>query len=237
MVSPTEDSRPPGPNLSGQIGRVAAPLREQVLALIRQAILDFRYLPGQRLIERELVEQTGVSRTTIREVLRELDAEGLVETIPQRGAIVVVPTPEQAAEIYEIRGALEALAARKFVANRTPAQLGQLRDAAERFSRAVTAQAEIVELLKVKDDFYRVLFEGAGNATIGTLLSGLQARVRMLRATSLSQPGRPQQAAEELEGILDAIEAGDGEAAAAACTAHVNRAAATGFRARVTEAA
>ena len=73
------------------VHRVAAPLRDQVLEILRrQPILDFRYKPGQRLIERELIEQIGVSRTTIREVLRELDAEGLVTTIPQKGAIVVV---------------------------------------------------------------------------------------------------------------------------------------------------
>ena len=86
-----------------RVGRVAAPLRDQVLELVRGAILDFRYKPGQRLIERELIEQIGVSRTTIREVLRELDAEGLVTTIPQKGAIVVVPTAEEAADLYDVR--------------------------------------------------------------------------------------------------------------------------------------
>ena len=79
-------------DLSLRVGRVAAPLREQVVDVLRQAILDFRLKPGQRLIERELIEQTGVSRTTIREVLRQLAAEGLVTTIPQKGAIVVVPS-------------------------------------------------------------------------------------------------------------------------------------------------
>jgi DNA-binding GntR family transcriptional regulator len=75
---------PDGKGLSLGVQRVAAPLREQVLDLLRQAIVEHRLKPGQRLIERELVEQIGVSRTTIREVLRQLAAEGLVATIPQR---------------------------------------------------------------------------------------------------------------------------------------------------------
>ena len=71
-------------DLSLRVGRVAAPLREQVVDVLRQAILDFRLKPGQRLIERELVEQTGVSRTTIREVLRQLAAEGLTVYVGSR---------------------------------------------------------------------------------------------------------------------------------------------------------
>ena len=117
------------PDLDLRVGRVAAPLREQVLDVLRQAILDFRLKPGQRLIERELIEQIGVSRTTIREVLRELAAEGLVTTIPQKGAIVVVPTAEEAAEVYEVRAALEALAARRFVARASDKEVEALRAA------------------------------------------------------------------------------------------------------------
>src|ERR1700730_10311746 len=93
--------------LSVPVERVAAPLRDQVLDGLRQAIVEQRLPPGQRLIERELVEQIGVSRTTIREVLRQLTAEGLVTTIPQKGAVVAAPSPEEAADLYEVRAALE----------------------------------------------------------------------------------------------------------------------------------
>src|ERR671931_43473 len=132
-------------------GRVAAPLREQVLGVLRQAILDFRFTPGQRLIERELIEQIGVSRTTIREVLRELAAEGLVTTIPQKGAIVVVPTAEEAAEVYEVRAALEEV-------------------------EAVTHDGgDIQAMLRAKDGFYEVLLRGAGNGSVRSILGALQA--------------------------------------------------------------
>ena len=112
-----------GKGLSLGVQRVAAPLREQVLDLLRQAIVEHRLKPGQRLIERELVEQIGVSRTTIREVLRQLAAEGLVATIPQRGAVVAIPTAEEAAELYEVRAALESLAARRFVEHASDSQV------------------------------------------------------------------------------------------------------------------
>src|ERR687891_466384 len=79
-------------DLAGQVARVAAPLREQVLDLLRREIVEMRLRPGQRLVERELIQRIGVSRTTIREALRELAAEGLVTTIPQKGAIVAGPS-------------------------------------------------------------------------------------------------------------------------------------------------
>jgi GntR family transcriptional regulator, trigonelline degradation regulator len=218
-------------DLSMRVGRVAAPLREQVLDVLRQAILDFRLKPGQRLIERELIEQIGVSRTTIREVLRELDAEGLVTTIPQKGAIVVIPTAEEAADLYDVRGSLEALAARRFVERAAPAQVAALRAAVDDFARVVDDGGNTLALLRAKDAIYEVLLDGAGSAAIRTILSGLQARVRMLRAASLSQPGRPQRSVEEMRRLCAALEAGDADAAAEACLSHLAHAATTGIEA------
>jgi DNA-binding GntR family transcriptional regulator len=217
------------PETSMRVGRVAAPLRDQVLEIVRSAILDFRYKPGQRLIERELIEQIGVSRTTIREVLRELDAEGLVTTIPQRGAIVVVPTPEEAADLYDVRASLEALAARRFVERASAEQLEALGEAVAAFESVVAAGGSTLELLHAKDAIYDVLLAGAGSPAIRSILGGLQARVRMLRAASLSQPGRPQRALAEMHRLNEAVRARDGDAAAAACVAHIDQAATTGI--------
>jgi DNA-binding GntR family transcriptional regulator len=219
------------PDVSMRVGRVAAPLREQVIDVLRQAILDFRLKPGQRLIERELIEQIGVSRTTIREVLRQLAAEGLVTTIPQKGAIVVVPSEDEAAELYEVRAALEELAVRRFVEHASDSQVAALRAALDDVARVTKSGGDIVEMLRAKDAFYEVLLKGSGNRAIHEILAGLQARVRMLRATSLSQPGRPERAVAEIRAIVEAIEARDADAAAAACAAHVNHAASTGLEA------
>lgn len=212
-----------------RVQRVAAPLREQVLDMLREAILDFRLKPGQRLIERELIEQTGVSRTTIREVLRQLSAEGLVATIPQKGATVVVPSPKEAAELYEIRGALETLVVRRFVENASAAQVKALRAALEEYAKVTRADHHIRTLLSVKDGLYEVLFDGAGNDSVRSILTSLQGRVRLLRATSLSQPGRAVRALEELTDLVEAIEARDTEGAVRACLRHVGKAADTGL--------
>ena len=93
-----------------RVERAPAPIRSRVLDNLRQAILERKLAPGQRLIERELVELTGVSRTSIREALRELAAEGLVTTIPNKGTVVATVTAEEARQLYQVRSALEGLA-------------------------------------------------------------------------------------------------------------------------------
>lgn len=203
---------------------MAAPLREQVLEVMRHAILTFHYKPGQRLIERELIEEIGVSRTTIREVLRELTAEGLVKTIPQKGAVVVAPTPQEAVELYELRAALEALAVRKFVEHAADAEVAELRASLEEFERAVADNAGTVAMLRAKDRFYDVLLRGCGNRAVHSMLASVQARVSLLRATSLSQLNRPAQTVKEIRAIVDAIVARDAERAVRACTYHVEQA-------------
>ena len=212
-----------------RVGRVAAPLRQQVLERLRHAILTFQLKPGQRLIERELIDQTGVSRTTIREVLRELAAEGLVTTIPQKGAIVVVPSVEEATEIYEVRAALEGLAARRFVEFAEPERLVELREALDAFEQVVEQRGDIQTMLAAKDRFYETLLAGAGNSAIASILGGLQARVRVLRAASMSRPGRPERAVQELRALVAAIAAGDGDEAARLCAAHIDQAARNGI--------
>jgi DNA-binding GntR family transcriptional regulator len=221
---------PEDKGLSLGVQRVAAPLREQVLDLLRQAIVEHRLKPGQRLIERELVEQIGVSRTTIREVLRQLAAEGLVATIPQRGAVVAVPTAEEAAELYEVRAALESLAARRFVERASESQVQALRAAFDEVERVMVAgdDADTLAMIQAKDHFYDVLLKGSGNRAIHQILSGLTARVSVLRATSMAQPGRAVQSLAEIEAIVDAVERGDADAAARACAHHVEMAARAG---------
>lgn len=209
-----------------QVGRVAAPLREQVVTLVRDAILGFRLQPGQRLVERELVEQLGISRPTVREVLRQLAVEGLVTVVPQRGAIVTALSPDDAADLFEMRASLEALAVRRFVQRATPEHVAALRAAVDEIERTARS-AEPQDQLRAKDRFYDVLFTGSGSAPLQQTVAGLQARVRLLRATSLSEPGRPQQAAAELRAVVDAVEAGDADAAAVACTRHIENAART----------
>ena len=216
--------------VSLKVGRVAAPIREKVLEVLRNAIVEQHLPPGHRLIERELIEQTGVSRTTVREALRELAAEGLVTTIPQKGAIVAMPTADEAADLYEVRAVLEALAGRLFVLNATQADVDQLRAAFAEVQRVTVDGGDIRAMLQAKDRFYDVLLRGSGNDAVYRILAALKARVGLLRTTSLSQRGRPKRAVAEIRAILRAVEVGDGEAAARACAEHVEQAAATGLK-------
>jgi DNA-binding GntR family transcriptional regulator len=218
--------------LSVQVDRVAAPVREQVFDQLRQAIVDRRLKPQQRLVERELIELTGVSRTTIREVLRQLAAEGLVTTIPHKGTVVASPSVERAAELYEVRAVLEGMAARQFAERATDLHLRALRRALNGIEkRAGSGPANSQAMLAAKKEFYDALFEGAANATIQSIVESLQARVTVLRAASLSQPGRAAQTVKEVRDIVEALEARDADRAAAACVHHVNQAARTVFEA------
>jgi DNA-binding GntR family transcriptional regulator len=212
------------------VGRVAAPLRERVLDIVRQAILDFKLRPGQRLIERELIEQLGVSRTTVREVLARLAAEGLVTIVPQKGAIVSVLTHDEAADIYQMRALLEGFAVRRFIERASQQDVIELRAVVEDLKQAAAAGVGAADGLKTKDHFYRVLLRGAQSPRLTEILTSLQGQVRMLRAISLSADDRLSEAAAEIDEVVRAIEAGDSAAGAAACEHHIRNAEAVGMR-------
>jgi DNA-binding GntR family transcriptional regulator len=209
------------------MGRVAAPLREQVISALRQAILDFQLKPGQRLVERELIEQLGVSRTTIREALRELTSEGLVTVVPQRGAMVSAPSLEEAIDLYEVRAALESLVAQHFVERASDDEVKNLAASVEHLAVVTNETDDIRLVLGAKDQFYAVLIGGAKSAALQQLLEGIQARVQVLRATSLSEAGRSQVVVEELRAVARAIADRDAPLASAKMQEHVRNASIT----------
>ena len=209
------------------MGRVAAPLREQVIAALRQAIMDFQLKPGQRLVERELIEQLGVSRTTIREALRELATEGLVTVVPQRGAMVTAPSLEEAIDLYEVRAALESLVVQHFVERADDAEVAALAATIENLAVVTARTDDVKEMLAAKDRFYTVLIAGAKSAALQQLLEGIQARVQMLRATSLSEAGRSSEVVTELRAVVAAIEKRDAALASQLTAAHIRTASIT----------
>jgi GntR family transcriptional regulator, trigonelline degradation regulator len=204
-----------------RVERNPAPVRTQVIDNLRQAIIDRRFLPGQRLIERELVELTGVSRTSIREALRELTAEGLVTSVPNKGNVVTEVSAKEAVQLYQVRSALEGLAGRIFVHNASAKDRYALAKAMQDIERAASAGQSMLE---AKDHFYDILFAGGGNDALRLIASSLHARISVLRSLSLSLPGRAPQTLAELHSILTAIEANDADAAADACAWHVEAA-------------
>lgn len=207
-----------------KVATIAAPVRHQVAEAFRTAIVGGRFSPGERLVERELCELTGASRTSVREALRQLESEGLVEMVANRGPIVARMTPEQAREIYEVREALESYAGALFVKKASAAQVAQLRRAVARVESAY-ASRDLKRILEAKDLFYGILFEGAANDMIASILRRMNARISLLRRLSLGSGSRSELSLAELKDILAGIERRDEAATIEACRTHVRNAA------------
>jgi DNA-binding GntR family transcriptional regulator len=200
---------------------VAAPLRREIETRLRSAITQGRFHAGERLIERELCEMFGVSRPSLREALRQLEAEELVTLRPNRGPVVVDISVPEAREIYEIRAPLEGLATRLFTRRASDAEVVGLRDALRELKKAAGKSSET--LLDLKTRYYEILLNGCGNRIIRRELLQLHNRIRLLRATTLA--GRTKAAISEISRIVDAIENRDELEAGLASTEHIERAA------------
>ncbi|MCS7235906.1 MAG: GntR family transcriptional regulator [Armatimonadota bacterium] len=209
--------------MSGSLLVEARPTRERVLEKLREAILSGRFQPGQRLVERELVELLGVSRTPIREALRKLELEGLVTTIPYKGPVVTRPTVEDARQLYQVRAALEGQAT-ALLAARAEADdldcLGRLLQEAEAAVRAGDVRA----VLAANNAFHDELARRCGNALLESLISNLRNRIILLRVESLSLPGRPPESVAEHHEIVERLHAHDPEGARRAMERHILRA-------------
>jgi DNA-binding GntR family transcriptional regulator len=209
--------------------RAPAPLRHQVLDYVREAIISGRLAPGARLVERDLIEMMGVSRTVIREALRQLETEGLVATIPNKGPVVRELTASEAKDLYAIRGALLGLAARFFVQNADHADVEKLRAALEETVACYEA-GHPDRILDAKNRFYGALIAGARSESMSAMLSTLHARIWRWRALGLSHPARsPRRSRESIDGLramFTAIEARDAAKAEQSAREETDRAAA-----------
>ena len=212
-------------HLEFAIERIAAPVREQVEHRLRQAITSGHFRSGDRLIERELCALLGVSRTSLREALRQLEGDGLVTNIPHKGMVVATMTVASAEEIYQVRAVLEGLAGRLFAEHATAERRTEL-SAAMNAIEAAHQSRDMGALIADKDQFYQILLTGCRNHTAGIVLQSLHDRIASLRMLTLTQPGRAAESVAEMRRILEAILVQDGKTACRACIDHVERAAA-----------
>ena len=198
------------------IQKQAAPLRQQVLDGLRQAIITGQLAPGQRLIERELTKMMEVSRTVIREVLRQLETEGLIALIPNKGPVVRELTVEEAEDLYHIRAVLEGYTAKLFAENASDELIETLEKSLDAVAKAYD-KGDAEQVLESKNQFYTMLYEGARNKTLGSMLYSLHARVWRWRALGLTHPKRSMERSQEsvknLRAILAAIKKRDADAA------------------------
>lgn len=218
-----------GKRLSGnslQIDRHTPSLREKTTQALRDAILQLHFKPGQRLVERQLCVETGVSRTCIRESLRLLEAEGLVDRAGTKGVFVATISPEEAQQIYEVRGALEPECARLFVARASDREIEELGRALARIEKALSRKP-VSDYVEALDAFYDVLLRGARNEVARSMLRTLRARMNYLRARTaqVAEIGRKLETLELLRGIHEAAVKRDAETLARRCRDFVRRSA------------
>lgn len=199
-------------------------LREIALERLRTAIVEHHFPPGSRLTERELCEQLGVSRSVVREVIRHLETEGLVETIPHHGPIVAVLDAETAAQIYEIRALLESTAAHDAALRATPETVEKLRTALDDI-RAAYAEGNHHAVILSTTRFYEAMFAVGGKSVAWEVVTRLNSRISWLRSMTIASPGRNVSGLGQMEKIFRAIERRDPEAAAAASRDHIAMAA------------
>tara|TARA_B110000503_G_scaffold138071_1_gene223506 strand:+ start:357 stop:1049 length:693 start_codon:yes stop_codon:yes gene_type:complete len=203
------------------ISRTAAPLRQQVVRLVREDILEGALVPGQRLVESALCEAYGVSRTVIREALRQLESEHLISVVPNLGPIVAVLTEEEIRSIYVVRAALEGLAGKLFAENASKDQCKQLVKLSKRLDKEYR-NGDIASREFIKADFYAQLTQGTGNEVLAESLRSMHARIAIFRRFAFVDEARIEPSIEELESIIkEAAVNRDGEAAWKACEHHI----------------
>lgn len=191
-------------------------LRDRVTDVVREAIIRGDLEPGRKLTERELGELTGVSRTSLREAFRSLQAEGLVERSEARGIRVAVLTKDVVGELYDVRAPLEATAVELCARNASDAQIAELRAAL-----GPLATASLDDQLESLRGFYHLLLDAAGNSILQQFFGSIEARIHALRRVSLRIEGRSEASCRELTEVVELIAQRNAPAAAAAAHAHV----------------
>ncbi len=217
---------------ASEVGALAAALarpeppplmREQALETVKDAIISGRLPPGTRLIEREMCAALGVSRSIVREVIRQLEADRLVQVAAHRGPRVAELTAKTAREIYDLRAELEVLLVKDFIRNAADIEVTQLVSLAPEVAAAAAAN-DIDDLVVIMRHFYGVLVVGADNAVAADILETLHARISRLRVLAMSEPGRISCSVKEISEIVAAVEARDPARAEVATRAYVNAA-------------
>lgn len=197
------------------------PLREIVLEALREAIVGGVLEPGERLMEIQLAEEMGVSRTPVREAIRKLELEGFVVMVPRRGAYVAGVSHKDVKDVFEIREALEGLAAGLAAEKITDEEIEEL----ERVLHYEKEPDSLEVMVQSDIDFHALLYKASRNERLNQILANLREQTNRFRTTSLAVPGRAKYAIQEHRAIVDAIARHDVEEAQRLAAAHMENAA------------
>ncbi|MEA4902929.1 GntR family transcriptional regulator [Desulfitobacterium sp.] len=194
------------------------PLREIVFESLREAIINGVLEPGERLMEIQLADEMGVSRTPVREAIRKLELEGFVVMIPRKGAYVAGVSDKDVTDVFEIRSALEGLAAGLAAERITDEEIEQM----ERMILYRSGEAvDIEKIVEADTDFHALVYQASRNDRLIANLANLREQIQRFRATSLSYPGRLKDAVEEHQAIAEAIIGHNVEEAQSLAMAHI----------------
>lgn len=199
------------------------PLRELVFEALREAIINGKLKPGERLMEIQLADDLGVSRTPVREAIRKLELEGFVVMIPRKGAYVADISLKEIADVFEIRGALEGLAAELAAERATEDEIEQM----ERF---LVELAEMIEgkvldrIVEIDTRFHETLYSSSRNERLSQILNLLREQIQRFRTRTMTHPARMKVALEEHRGMVEALATRDGELARRLAQEHIQSA-------------
>ncbi len=197
------------------------PLRDVVFNTLRQAILRGELKPGERLMEIQLANKLGVSRTPIREAIRKLELEGLVLMIPRRGAEVAEITEKSLRDVLEVRSALEVLAVELACDRITGEDIEKLREAAKEFEE-VSKEADVTALAEADVKFHDIIYFATDNQRLIQLLYNLREQMYRYRVEYLKREEVYATLFAEHENIIESIERGDKVLAKQAISTHID---------------
>ena len=196
------------------------PLRDVVFNTLRQAILRGELKPGERLMEIQLANKLGVSRTPIREAIRKLELEGLVLMIPRKGAEVAEITEKNMLDVLEVRRALEELAVKLACERITEEEIQELKDAADAFQK-ILSEKDLTKIAEADEAFHDVIFKSTGNDRLIQLLNSLREQMYRYRLEYLKREEYHPQLLEEHQQIIDRITRKDQSEAAELIDRHI----------------
>lgn len=199
------------------------PLRELVCENIRQAIIDGTFKPGERLMEIQLADEMGVSRTPVREAIRRLELEGFVVMIPRRGTYVADISIKDITEIYEVRISLDVLAAGLAAERITDEELETMNGYLREIARYVPS-LDMEKIVALDSAFHDVLYKASRNERLWSIIGNLREQLTGIRARSMSYPGRLVDTMNEHRDLLDSIASRDIERAQRAARVHIENA-------------
>jgi len=198
------------------------PLREVVCETLRDAVRRGILQPGERLMEIQLAEDLGVSRTPVREAIRKLEMEGYVIMMPRRGTYVADLSIRDINEVFEIRTSLESLASGLAAERINEDELEKLQRLLVEIG-AYIKSGDMESIVRTDTEFHDLLYQASRNTRLVGIISNLREQLTRFRTTSMSFPGRLKATLEEHRKIVEAIAQGDEKAARKAAEHHMEK--------------